>query len=64
MSVTERAVGAPVDRLEGEAKVRGQARYAFEYERDDLCYAAIVQATIAKGRIRSVDATAALRAPA
>ena len=63
MSVTERAVGAPVDRLEGEAKVRGQARYAFEYERDDLCYAAIVQATIAKGAVRAVDTTAASAEP-
>src|SRR5204863_3516363 len=59
----ERAVGAPVDRLEGEAKVRGQARYAFEYERDDLCYAAIVQATIAKGAVRAVDTTAASAEP-
>jgi xanthine dehydrogenase YagR molybdenum-binding subunit len=59
MSVTTRAVGVPVDRIEGDAKVRGEAKYAFEHERDDLCYAAIVQAAVAKGEVRSVDATAA-----
>ena len=41
----------------------GAARYAYEYECDDACYAAIVQAQIAKGDIRSVDAEAALALP-
>jgi xanthine dehydrogenase YagR molybdenum-binding subunit len=57
------AIGAPVSRLEGVEKVTGTAKYAYEYEHDDVCYAAIVQATIAKGEIRSVDIEAASQAP-
>ena len=63
MSVLERVVGTPVDRIEGEAKVRGEARYAVEYEREDVCYAAIVQSSIAKGSIRAVDAARAHAEP-
>jgi xanthine dehydrogenase YagR molybdenum-binding subunit len=63
VSVATRAVGAPVNRIEGEAKVRGEAKYAFEYEPDHLCYAAIVPATIARGTVRSVDSTPATDEP-
>jgi xanthine dehydrogenase YagR molybdenum-binding subunit len=60
MSVLTRSVGAPVDRIEGRDKVVGEARYAFEYEQENVAYAAIVQAAIAKGTVRSVDPAAAL----
>ena len=63
MSVLERSVGAPVDRIEGEAKVRGEATYAFEYEREDVCYAAIVQASVAKGAVSVIDDGAARAEP-
>jgi xanthine dehydrogenase YagR molybdenum-binding subunit len=55
-------VGA-LDRVEGREKVTGAARYAYEYARDWVAYAAIVQATIAKGEVRAVDASAALALP-
>ena len=32
MSVTTRAIGADVQRIEGTDKVTGRARYAYEYE--------------------------------
>ncbi len=61
MSVTVGgAIGAAIDRIEGRAKVTGQAKYAYEYHRDDVAYAAIIQSTIAKGSVRNVDAAAAL----
>lgn len=60
MSVASRAIGAPVDRIEGREKVTGQATYAFEYEIDNVAYAAIVQSTVAKGAIGSVDIADAL----
>jgi xanthine dehydrogenase YagR molybdenum-binding subunit len=64
MTISARnAVGAPVSRLEGIQKVSGTAKYAYEYQPDDVCYAAIVQASIARGEIRSVDAEAALGVP-
>jgi xanthine dehydrogenase YagR molybdenum-binding subunit len=57
------AIGAALDRIEGREKVTGAAKYAYEYDHDGVAYAAIVQATIAKGEIRSLDATDALALP-
>ena len=63
MSVLTRSIGAPVDRIEGRDKVAGEATYAFEYEQENVAYAAIVPAAIAKGTVRSVDPAAALALP-
>jgi xanthine dehydrogenase YagR molybdenum-binding subunit len=64
MSVTVTgAIGAAIDRVEGRAKVTGQAKYAYEYRHDDVAYATIVQSTIAKGAVSSVDPGAALELP-
>lgn len=53
------AVGAPLARLDGVAKVTGTARYAFEHELDQPAYMHPVQSTIARGTISSIDASAA-----
>ena len=53
-------IGAAVDRVEGREKVTGQAKYAYEHVEDEVAYGAIVQSTIARGRIVGVDASAAL----
>jgi CO/xanthine dehydrogenase Mo-binding subunit len=58
-----RTVLAAPDRVEGHEKVTGAARYAYEYAQDEVAYAAIVQARIAKGAVDSVDASAALALP-
>jgi xanthine dehydrogenase YagR molybdenum-binding subunit len=63
VSVATRSIGAPVDRLEGREKVTGAATYAYEYEQEDVAYAAIVQSTVAKGTIRSLDPAPALALP-
>ncbi|HEY1512772.1 MAG TPA: molybdopterin cofactor-binding domain-containing protein, partial [Gaiellaceae bacterium] len=60
MTVTERVLGAPVDRLEGGEKVRGRARYAYEYPFENIAYGTLLLSTIAGGTIRTVDASAAL----
>jgi xanthine dehydrogenase YagR molybdenum-binding subunit len=52
-----------VDRLDGPQKVTGAARYAFEYSAERVTYAAPVVSTIAKGRVRSIDASAAEALP-
>jgi xanthine dehydrogenase YagR molybdenum-binding subunit len=63
-TVARGAIGAPVDRLEGPDKVTGEARYAYEYAgHGEAVYAQIVQSTVGKGRIRSVDAGPALALP-
>jgi len=52
--------GMPVSRIDGRAKVTGEAQYAAEYFAPDLCYGVVVSGTVAKGRITSIDATEAL----
>jgi xanthine dehydrogenase YagR molybdenum-binding subunit len=60
VSVASRAIGAPVDRIEGREKVTGRATYAFEYEIENVAYAALIPSTVTKGSIRSIDAAYAL----
>ncbi|QJR12057.1 Aldehyde oxidoreductase molybdenum-binding subunit PaoC [Usitatibacter rugosus] len=58
-------VGQPVDRIDGPAKTTGTAPYA--YERHDVvanqAYGCIVGSAIAKGKITSIDVSAAKAAP-
>ena len=54
-------VGRPTSRVEGRLKATGQARYAAEYQADDLLYGYILGSTIAAGRIVSMDQGAARR---
>ena len=60
-----KVIGKPTDRIDGRFKVTGTAPYA--YERHDVvadpAYGFVVGAGIAKGRIASIDAVAAKRAP-
>src|SRR5690348_11643995 len=58
-----RAIGASLDRIDGPLKVTGAAKYAFEYPVDAAAYIAPVQSTIVKGRIVSLDASAAQALP-
>jgi xanthine dehydrogenase YagR molybdenum-binding subunit len=54
-------VGTPISRIDGPAKVTGKAKYAGEFEVEGLAYGFVVEATITKGRIRRMDAAAALK---
>lgn len=49
------SIGKPVSRLEGHLKVTGSAKYAGEYEAEDLLYGYVVNSTITKGKIKSID---------
>ncbi len=53
-------VGRPVSRVDGALKVKGEARFAAEIRLDNLVYAALVYAPIAKGRIRHINTASAL----
>ena len=56
-------VGQPLDRVDGRLKVTGAATYAYEVKPSrPPAYGFILPATIAKGRIRAIDARAAERA--
>jgi xanthine dehydrogenase YagR molybdenum-binding subunit len=63
ISVTQRIVGAPLDRIDGSKKVTGTATYAYEHSLDEVTYAWPVQSTIAKGQIASIDIGAAQAIP-
>ena len=54
-----RAIGLPLERLDGRAKVTGTAPYAYEQPLADPLYVHPVQATIARGRITAIDVAAA-----
>ncbi|MBS1803994.1 MAG: xanthine dehydrogenase family protein molybdopterin-binding subunit [Acidobacteria bacterium] len=56
-------VGAPVTRIDGPLKVKGAAPFAAEFEAEGLLYTAVAFSTIAKGRITSLDTSAAEKAP-
>lgn len=52
-------IGQPISRIDGRQKVTGGAAYAAEFIVPGYAHAAIVRATIAKGRIATIDSTAA-----
>ena len=61
--MTTAYVGKPASRVDGRAKVTGEAKYAAEYNAPDLAHGVVVSSAIAKGRITHIDASAALELP-
>jgi xanthine dehydrogenase YagR molybdenum-binding subunit len=53
-------IGTATSRVDGHAKVTGAAKYAGEFGAPDLAYGNLVTSTIAKGRIVSIDISAAI----
>jgi xanthine dehydrogenase YagR molybdenum-binding subunit len=57
-------VGQPLSRVDGWAKVTGQARYSAEYNQlPGLVHAVLRTSDVAKGRVTSIDTSAAQRQP-
>ena len=52
-------LGKPIDRVDGPAKVSGEAVYAFERAPAGTAYASVVGAPVGSGRVTKIDATAA-----
>jgi xanthine dehydrogenase YagR molybdenum-binding subunit len=52
------AIGRPMTRLEGPAKVTGTAPYAYEHPVDNPLYLYAIQASIARGKVRTIDISA------
>jgi xanthine dehydrogenase YagR molybdenum-binding subunit len=57
------AIGDPLARVDGVAKVTGAAKYAAEFPAPQLAHAALVVSTIAGGRIASIDTSGAEHLP-
>jgi xanthine dehydrogenase YagR molybdenum-binding subunit len=62
-AVYPRAIGAPLDRLDGPDKVRGAATYAYEHPVERPAYLYPLQAPIAVGRMTDADPAPALAQP-
>lgn len=60
-----KVVGKPTDRIEGPLKTTGTATYAYEHKdiAPDVAYGYVVGAAIGKGRIVSIDQSAAKASP-
>lgn len=56
-------VGQPIDRVDGFLKVTGAARYAAEFAHQGLAHSVLLQSTISKGKIVSINTEQAKRAP-
>lgn len=59
----QQEVGKPVNRLHGDLKVSGHAKYAAEYRFDDELHGVLVCATIGKGKISQIHTEAAKKLP-
>jgi xanthine dehydrogenase YagR molybdenum-binding subunit len=55
--------GKPLDRVDGRQKVTGTAQYSAEYPQPNLVYAVLIDSKIARGSIKSMDLSAAEKAP-
>ena len=58
-TIRPRSIGTDRARVDGVAKVRGEARYAFEQPVENPAYAYVLTSSVARGRIVEVDAGAA-----
>ena len=56
-------IGAPISRIDGPLKVQGKAKFAAEFPLEGMVYAAVAFSTVAKGRIATLDTSAAETAP-
>jgi xanthine dehydrogenase YagR molybdenum-binding subunit len=55
--------GQPVPRIDSRLKVTGEARYAADIPLNNVAYGVLVTSDIARGRVRSIDLSAARATP-
>src|SRR5215470_489829 len=56
-------IGTATSRVDGRAKVTGEAKYAGEFNVTSLVHGYVVDSTIPKGRIARIDTSAAIGIP-
>ncbi len=56
------AIGQPIDRVDGRAKVTGAGRYSAEIVLDNMAYAVLVGAHVPSGRISVIHTSEAEQA--
>src|SRR5262245_40786983 len=60
---SNRPIGSPVERLEDLRFLRGRGQYVDDVPSPNALHAVILRSSVAHGRIRSIDAAAALKRP-
>src|SRR5918995_655809 len=60
---TNSPIGRDTPRVDGPSKVTGKAQYTSDFHFPGMVYAVPVEATIANGRIRQLDTSAAEKMP-
>src|SRR5262245_50843710 len=63
MRTVNSLVGSPIERLEDLRFLRGRGQYVDDLARGDMLHAAVLRSSVAHGRIRSIDVSAALALP-
>jgi xanthine dehydrogenase YagR molybdenum-binding subunit len=58
-----RLIGTKVSRIDGPAKATGRAKYTFDINRPGMLHAAVLRCPHAHAKIKSLDLTAARKAP-
>jgi len=58
-----KAIGDPIDRVDGRRKVTGQARYTTDHTAPNCAHAVLLTSTIARGRVAWIDTSAAQAIP-
>ena len=56
-------LGEPLTRVDGKVKVTGAAKFSAEFAPANLAHGALIQSTVAKGRVSKIDISAAKSAP-
>jgi len=59
--MAKKLIGDPINRIDGKEKVTGTACYSADIKRSNLAHGVLVMSTIAHGRIRQIDTSAALK---
>ncbi len=63
MGNTNKVLGQPLSRVDGKLKVTGAATYAADYVIPNLAFGMLASSAIARGRIKSIDTSAAEKSP-
>ena len=63
MTITSASVGRSIPRLEAHAKVTGRAEYVHNLGVPGMLIAKVFRSTVAHGRIKSIDTSAAKKVP-
>ena len=59
----ETGVGAPLERVEDKRFLTGQGQYCADIQLPGQCHAAFARSSVAHGRIKEIDASAAMQIP-